>query len=108
MANSSDPPPKDRIIVRVDPDLEELIPTYLDNRRKDLLSIGEALKQEDFSTVQRLGHTMKGSGAGYGFDFISAVGLQIEDAAREGSEEKIQNFAGDLRDFLDRVEVVFE
>ncbi|MFQ5450821.1 MAG: Hpt domain-containing protein [Nitrospinaceae bacterium] len=98
----------EKIIVEIDPDLEELIPGYLDNRHKDLKTLRAALEQDDFETIQRLGHTMKGSGAGYGFDLISAIGLTMEEGAKEKSAEKIRATADELLDFLNRVEVVFK
>jgi len=97
-----------RIVVEVDPDLEELIPGYLKNRQKDIEEIREALNNKDFELIQRMGHTMKGSGGGYGFDFISAVGLSLEEGANETSVEKIQNALQDLCDFLERVDVVYK
>ena len=97
-----------RIAVEVDPDLEELIPGYLKNRQKDIEEILEALNNKDFELIQRMGHTMKGSGGGYGFDFISAVGLSLEEGANETRVEKIQDALQDLCDFLERVDVVYK
>ncbi len=96
-----------RIIVEIDPDLEELIPGYLKNRQKDIQGINEALARADFEWITRLGHTLKGSGSGYGFDFISAIGLSLENSGKEKSVEKIQTSVNDLCDFLERVEVVY-
>jgi HPt (histidine-containing phosphotransfer) domain-containing protein len=96
------------ILVQIDPDLEELIPGYLENRRRDIQSIEEALKREDFETSQRLGHTMKGSGGGYGFDAISAIGMAIEEASKIRSRDKVRLAVLELTDYLDRVKVVYE
>ena len=97
-----------KILVEIDPDLEELIPGYLENRQKDIEGINEALARADFEWIQRLGHTLKGSGSGYGFDFISAIGLSLENSGKEKSAEKIQALVNDLCDFLERVEVVYK
>lgn len=97
-----------RIVVEIDPDLEDLIPGYLQNRRKDVEGIQEALNNEDFELIQRMGHTMKGSGGGYGFDFISAIGLTLEEGAKEKRVEKIQDSLRGLCDFLERVDVVYK
>jgi len=97
-----------KIVVEVDPDLEDLIPGYLQNRQKDVEDIREALNVQDFELIQRMGHTMKGSGGGYGFDFISAIGLNLEEGAKETSVEKIQDAVKDLCDFLERVDVVYK
>ena len=108
MAKNDDACSDNKIVVRIDPDLEELIPGYLKNRDNDLLAIQSALGKEDFEAVQQLGHTMKGSGGGYGFDFISAIGLALEDAAKNQSLEKVQEVTNELADFLKRVQVVYE
>ncbi len=97
-----------KIVVAIDPDLEELIPGYLENRQKDIEGINEALARAGFEWIERLGHTLKGSGPGYGFDFISAIGLSLENAGKEKNAEKIQVSVNDLCDFLERVEVVYK
>jgi len=50
-----------KIIAHVDPDLRELIPGYLQNRRKDIKAIGAALKGADLLKIRTLDHSMKGS-----------------------------------------------
>ncbi|MBF0370525.1 MAG: Hpt domain-containing protein [Magnetococcales bacterium] len=97
----------DRIKVSIDSDLEDITPGYLANRQKDLLNLPEALKNKDFSALQVIGHRMKGSGAGYGFDAITDIGRLIEMAARDQNEADIQKGIDDLRDYLDRVEVTY-
>ena len=97
-----------KIVVKIDPDLEELIPGYLQNRMNDVHDGQVLLNNADFESIQRMGHTMKGSGGGYGFDFISAIGFALEDGAKEKDANKIQNSLKDLCDFLERVEVVYQ
>ena len=97
-----------KIRVEIDPDLEELIPGYLQNRRNDIEAIQHSLSSNDFETIQRMGHTMKGSGSGYGFDFISAIGMNLEEGAKEQSVDRIRNSMTELSVFLDRLEVVYK
>ena len=70
-------------IVEIDGELKEIIPWYLDNRKKDIEQITQSLEKEDYETIHRLGHSMKGSGGGYGFDQITMLGKAIEQAAKE-------------------------
>ena len=51
-----------KIITHVDPDLRELTPGYLQNRRKDIKTIGTALKDADLIKIRTLGNSMKSSG----------------------------------------------
>lgn len=98
----------DRITVRIDRDLEDLIPGYLENRRKDMGSIRQALEKEDLEAIRVIGHTMKGSGGGYGFDRITDIGRTLEEAAKNGSKEKILQQADELSKYLDNIDIVYE
>lgn len=69
--------------LRVDPEIESLIPGFLDNQQKNLTLLVEAVCQGDFETAGILGHRMKGSGRTYGFEGITVIGDQIETAAKQ-------------------------
>lgn len=106
---SSTPPPKpDRIPVRIDPDLTDLIPGYLENRRRDVAAIREALDQQDYDRIRSVGHKMKGSGGGYGFDPLTRIGAQLEAAAEKTDPERIREALRDLSDYLERIEITYE
>lgn len=96
----------DRIRVTVEADLMPLIPGFLENRRLDLEAIRTALSQGDVETIQRLGHNMKGAGAGYGFDGVTELGAALEDAAKQRDRVRLQALLAEFEGYLDRVEVV--
>lgn len=96
------------IIVNIDPDLEDLIPGFLNNRAKDVKSINDLLDKEDFATIRILGHSMKGAGGGYGFDPITEIGDKIEIAAIAADAAVIREANAQLEDYLARVEPVCE
>ena len=98
----------EKIIVNVDPDLEELIPGYLSNRDKDVCAIRAALEKKDLEAIRIIGHSMKGSGRGYGFDAITEIGALIETAAKEARHDDILLLAGRLEDYLARIEIVYD
>jgi HPt (histidine-containing phosphotransfer) domain-containing protein len=52
----------EKIIVKVPEYAVQLIPNFLENREKDINTIDESLEKGDFETIERLGHSMKGSG----------------------------------------------
>ncbi|TMB61807.1 MAG: Hpt domain-containing protein [Deltaproteobacteria bacterium] len=99
---------KHRILVRTDAFLKDLVPGFLNNRRKDVLSINDALETGNFEAILILGHKMRGDGAGYGFDAISEIGAALEQAAKEQDSETIRRYAGELSDYVERVEVVYD
>jgi len=98
----------EKIVVVVDEDLRELIPGYLENRRNDIVEIAAALERGDFETIRSLGHKMKGSGGGYGFDRITEIGETFEDAAKRSQTQKIRDQIHRLQAYLDNVEVTFQ
>jgi HPt (histidine-containing phosphotransfer) domain-containing protein len=95
-----------KIMVHVDPDLADLIPGYLANRQKDIVAISVAIEKKDLETIRILGHSMKGSGGGYGFDAITDIGAALEKAAQEGREEVIRREIIRLEDYLHDVVIV--
>ncbi|MBZ0157289.1 MAG: Hpt domain-containing protein [Alphaproteobacteria bacterium] len=104
-------PPEDRekrIIVRVDPEIGDLVPGFLENRNRDVELLRNALAQGDYETVQITGHSMKGSGRAYGFDAITDIGRNIEEAAKNKDSEEVERWIGALKEYLGRVEVVYE
>jgi HPt (histidine-containing phosphotransfer) domain-containing protein len=96
-----------RILVRIDPDLEAIVPGFLANRRRDLVTIEACLKQGDLNTIRMLGHRMKGDGGGYGFDQISAIGDQLEQAAIAQDPASVTAQVAELKDFLAKVSVIY-
>lgn len=97
-----------KIVVKVDPEIADLIPGFLNNRKKDIKDMESCLEAGNFEQIERLGHSMKGSGAGYGFEGISEIGKSIEIAGREKDMENIKKGIEYLKDYLDRVEIVSE
>jgi HPt (histidine-containing phosphotransfer) domain-containing protein len=95
-----------KIMVHVDPELADLIPGYLANRQKDIVAIYDAIEKRDLETIRILGHSMKGSGGGYGFDAITDIGSALEKAAQEGREEVIRREIMRLEDYLRDVVIV--
>lgn len=97
----------EKIVVHIDPDLEPIVPGFLANRRRDLITIECCLTQGDLNTIGLLGHRMKGDGGGYGFDQISMIGHHLEEAAQMKDLVALQRQQEYLRDFLARVTVVY-
>lgn len=95
------------ILVHISQDLEAIVPGFLANRRRDLVTIEACLKQGDLNTIRMLGHRMKGDGGGYGFDQISAIGDRLEQAAIAQDPAAIAAQVAELKDFLAKVTVVY-
>jgi HPt (histidine-containing phosphotransfer) domain-containing protein len=89
-------------------DLEDLIPVFMGNRKKEVEALRVALAASDFEQLRQLGHRMKGVGNSYGFAHISDIGKVVEDGARSGDRASIEAVIADYRDYLSRVQITYE
>lgn len=87
--------------------VEDLIPTFLKNRAAEIETLRNALAAGDFEQLARLGHRMKGVGEPYGFDMVSLLGRQIQDEARIGNGNAIEQRVAEYADYLARVRIVY-
>ncbi len=97
-----------KILVKIDPDLEELIPGFLENRHKDLQSLQAALAAAEHPTMQAIGHSLAGVGGGYGFVGMSELGADIEAAARQQDLATLAALIDSLERYMQNIEIVFE
>ncbi|MFO7818654.1 MAG: Hpt domain-containing protein [Halanaerobacter sp.] len=94
--------------VPVDQDLKALIPIFMDNREEDITKLKELLAESDLEGIKRVGHNLKGTGGGYGFDKITELGRQIEEAAKEENEDSLEELIAELEIYLEEVEITYE
>ena len=97
---------RDTIRVHANPKFADLMPGFLQNRRKDVVAMLDALDRGDFETVESLAHGMKGAGGSYGFQAITDIGAALEQAAASADADASRKWVGELSRYLDRVEIV--
>ena len=95
------------IILYIDQGLEEIVPGFLENRRREVQTLEIALQENNLAQIQIIGHRMRGDGGGYGFDAISTIGVALEQAAAREDRDAIRRRIAELIDFLARVTVVY-
>src|SRR5262249_61091759 len=100
MINKRDAEDSAKVTVYIDPDLAEIIPGFLENRRRDVQILQTALRQNDMETIRVVGHRMKGDGGGYGFNKTRAIGEKLEDAAARQCPAGLQRESLELADFV--------
>ena len=80
----------------------------MQRRREDVASIRASLSAGDLDKVRITGHSIKGTGGGYGFDELSQIGSKLEKAAQAGDAGAISSLVTRLEDYLDKVVVEYE
>ncbi len=75
-------------VVLVDPDIEDLVPAYLSERREEIPILRGAVDDGDAERCRRIGHSLKGTGGAYGFQRLTDLGARLEEAGqREDMED---------------------
>ncbi len=95
-------------LVHIDASFEPLIPKFLANRTKEVVTMREALTAQDFATVRTVAHGMKGAGGSYGFDRITEIAAAVEQAAKTGDTSTIECHLPVLSSYLAQVKVVYD
>lgn len=94
--------------VYLDASFAPLVPKFLANRKQETIMIQEALDAEDFETVRKIAHGMKGAGGSYGFEAVTAMAAAIESAAKQRAAQAIDGQLSALRSYLGRLHVIYE
>jgi CheY-like chemotaxis protein len=84
----------------IDPAIQELVPNFLANRKRDIGLGRNALASGNFSELRRIGHNLKGTGPTYGFPTLGALGARIEKEAKEGNAELLAQSINELESLL--------
>lgn len=98
----------EKTVITIDPDLEDLIPDYLNACRQETLNIFSKVEEQNFSYLRQLGHDWAGSGASYGFDFISVSGNALNQAAKSEDKSQIIQIATRLKQYLDNITIQYK
>ena len=93
------------IRVYIDPNLMNLLPTYLKRRNDDVVLLRTSIRLQDFDSIQRIAHKLYGNGSMFGFDAISKMGKSLETAAMEKDILKIQEHTQALFEYLANIEI---
>jgi len=99
------PAPAQRVQVSSEPWLQAIIPGYLEKRRADVGKMRAAVAQGDYAVVKTLGHQMTGTGSSYGFEPITKIGHELEQAAVGGDRARMEDGIERLEDYLKNIQV---
>jgi HPt (histidine-containing phosphotransfer) domain-containing protein len=60
--------------------IQEYLPQFFENRKKDCLKAKTAIQHENYEDVARVGHAIKGVARPFGFPDLETMGLKLEEA----------------------------
>lgn len=97
-----------KISIVIDSELKDLIPQFLENRKKDLVSLDLQVQANDSLAISQLAHKIKGSSASYGFAELSKMAAELEVAAKGSDMDSIRRIFPTMKNHLDNIEVVYQ
>ena len=105
LAQYTGPQQPERITVTAPEGLEELSRDYLARRKEAMSSLHGLLDREDYDSVRRMAHDVKGTGASYGFAPLTNVARSLEQAAMAHDLERMQCALNSMDAYLQSVDL---
>jgi HPt (histidine-containing phosphotransfer) domain-containing protein len=101
-----EPLPPETIGIEMPAGLEDIVPGYLANRRKEATEMIDLLAASDFARLSVLGHNLKGTARGYGFPDLAPLGAALERSADQMDSGTLRTQLSNLGNYLDRVRLI--
>ena len=85
----------------------DLVPVFLNNRRREVESLRHALIMGDFELVRQVGHRMRGVGGSYGFEYVSLLGRRLEQCGCERDADLLDELVAEYADYISSVRIEY-
>ena len=95
-------------VVRPDPDLADLIPSFMQNRRNELAELQTAKAKGDYEFIRRMSHTWKGICRPYGFIHLETLSRSLEEAGERENLGDVDGIMSEMGNYLDNVRIVYD
>lgn len=95
-------------VVRPDPDLADLIPSFQENRKIELADLKLARARSDYEFIRRMAHTWKGICRPYGFVHLETLSRSLEEAGEREAGPDVDTVLNEMTDYLENVRVVYD
>ncbi len=95
------------ITVVVDSELQTVVPSFIKAWKAQAEKLRRALEVNDYTSIRTGGHDMKGIGKACGFDVITFLGHNLEEAGEAKVREKVRENLDQLSSYLQSIEVIY-
>ena len=96
-----------QFIIEVDKDLEEIMPMFLENRKKDVISLKDFIETNNFSEIEIIAHKLAGNAGGYGLKALGEIGSKMELAAQNSDMKSIQDQFENYRNYITNLNIKY-
>ena len=80
---------QEKVSYDIPPELQAVIPGYLERRDQDITQLKAANAQHDFLAMGKIAHKLKGNGASYGFEYLTEIGRHLMAACETKNQLEI-------------------
>ena len=108
MTTSFEHEPAKKIIVRIDPEIAEIVPTFLGNTNRNIELMRSALEANDLNSVGQSAHKLKGAANLYGFITLSEYAGSLEQAAMNKDTESACQWMTKIILCMAQIEIKYE
>jgi len=91
-----------RTEINIDSDIYELVPGFSEARRKELDTLRKSLSNDDFLTIAKISHTVKGIARPYGFPTLEALFVKLEQSAKAANAEGCKEVLAQVEDYFNK------
>ncbi len=99
---------EDYYLVLLDPDLEELIPSFLKKMETNINALEETLRDNDLDGAKAAAHKLKGSFSIYGFSIMSGICAEIENSVKLENKDSALKNLDSLTDYFTNVRIEYK
>jgi HPt (histidine-containing phosphotransfer) domain-containing protein len=86
--------------VEVDPEIIDLVPLFLNARRKDVETLGELSRRANFEEMAKICHTIKGIARPYGFPSLEQLAVEMERECKSKNSVRTDELLGKMKEFV--------
>lgn len=91
----------------VDASIADLVPEYMQNRRKEVALLKKYLGEANFDGIAGLAHRMVGVGTPYGFHHISSLAKVIHETARAKDKDTVASLISEYAHYVEHVTIKY-
>lgn len=86
--------------IEIEDEIKDLIPSYLENRRKDLVLLQEGVLKKEISTIKKIAHKIKGTALSYGQEKLDKIAHDLNMAIDSDDWKEIEDTINKMQDLL--------
>lgn len=96
-----------KIVVKIDAEIKDLIPGYLENRRAEIIELVRLCEKRDQDAIAKISHKLKGNAGGYGFTELGELAKKLENSAKSAEWKAVNETIEGMRVYLDRIVIEY-